>query len=124
MSKIEWEEEPTVDGEIVRAFIAAGSQDDNDDPGSDIIHVKGTYHVAKDTGNLLRAMGGGKKKDRPFVMMTRTGALARAGYTSADDLIGKRCVIYSSRQADMVAIEPPGGSDEAWPLAIWVAYYE
>ncbi|MGD9710262.1 MAG: hypothetical protein AB7U65_10625 [Halothiobacillaceae bacterium] len=121
MSKIEWEEEPTVDGEIIRAFIAAGK--DENSPGVDIIHVLGTYHVAKDTGNLLRCLSESKEKDRPFSMTTRTGALARAGYENAEDLIGKRCVIYSSRQADMVAIEPPGGVDEAWPIVIWVAYH-
>lgn len=122
MSRIEWEEEPTVDGEIVRAFVAAGKS--ADDPGMDIIHIKGVYHIAKDTGNLLRALDDKDKPrtDRPFVMMTRTGALAEAGYSDVADLIGKRCVVYSSRQSDMVAIEPPEGSDEAWPLVIWVAY--
>lgn len=110
----DWETPPTVDGVIVRAWIGEEGQADG-------LHVQGV-DVAEDVGNLDRVIGNPDNPDpnRPFMLFGRAGTLARHGYTDANRLIGKRCLIYSGRRFDTVSIEPEQG--DHWALVIWCEY--
>lgn len=110
----EWETPPTVDGVIVLARIGK-------DGDADILHVQ-PDDVAEDLGNLLQVIGDPDNPDpkRPIMLCGMCGRLVIHGYEKDEDLIGKRCVIYSGGRYDYVAIEPPTG--EHWALVPWVEY--
>jgi len=110
----DWETPPTVEGVIVRAEIGEDGQ-------PDVLHVKGV-DVAENIGNLCRALADPDDPDpnRPFVLVGRCGTIAQHGYTDADKLIGKRCLIYSGGRFDSVSIEPETG--EHWGIVVWCEY--
>lgn len=110
----EWETPPTVEGVIVRAWVGEDEQ-------ADILHVQGV-DVAGDIGNLDRVIGnpGSPDPNRPFMLVGLAGTLARHGYSTANKLIGKRCLIYSGGRFDIVAIEPEQG--DHWKLVTWCEY--
>jgi hypothetical protein len=112
--EIDPENPPTVDGVIVRAWMG-------NEGTPDIMHVQGVT-VADDIGNLLQVIGDESNPDpnRPFCLFGKDGTFQAHGYTKAEDLIGKRCLIYSGGRLDMVAIEPPSGNH--WGIVIWCAY--
>ena len=115
----EWETMPTVDGEIVYAYL--GKQDGH----PDVLHVKGTRYIAEDHGNLLQVLSPETDPDRPFVLFGKQGILEVFGYEAAEEMIGKRCVIFSTTGLlDSVSVEPKTPHPElGWPLVLWTIYY-
>ncbi len=85
------------------------------------MHVKGV-DVAEDVGNLDRVIGNPDNPDpnRPFSMIGQAGTLAQHGYTDADRLIGKRCLLHSGGRFDSVSIEPEQG--DHWGWVVWCEY--
>jgi hypothetical protein len=110
----DWETPPTVEGIVVRAWIGQ-------DGMPDVIHVQG-IDVADDVGNLDRVVGNPVNPDpnRPFLMIGNVGTIAQHGYTDADRLIGKQCLLYSGGLFDIAAIEPEQG--DHWGLVVWCEY--
>jgi hypothetical protein len=98
MARLDWEDQPTAEGIIINAFM-----DDVDN-----IRVEPT-DVGDDVGNLIMFEG-------VFVLTGKRGTLKKHGYTNKRDLIGKKCLLYSSDRFEIVAIEP-----EYIPV-IWVEY--
>lgn len=107
----DWQAPPTVEGVIVRAWIG-------EDGAPDILHVQGE-DVADNIVNLDQVIGDpdNPAPNRPFVMTGKSGVIARHGFKSADKLIGKRCLLYSDRRTNSVAIEPEAG--DHWGLVVW-----
>lgn len=110
----DWESLPTVEGVIVQAWIGQ-------DGMPDVMHVQG-IDVAEDIGNLDRIIGDEDNPDpnRPFSLIGKAGTIAQHGYTDADRLIGKRCLLYSGGCIDSAAIEPEQG--DHWGLVVWCGY--
>lgn len=111
----DWENQPTVEGEIVGAYIGAEGM-------SDMIYVKG-IDVAEDVGNLDQVFDDEENPDpnRPFWMIGRSGTLAQHGFEKEADLIGRKCLLYSGGRYDKVAIEPVGLGVQ-WTVVIWGEY--
>lgn len=59
---------------------------------------------------------------RAFSMASTIGSLALHGYSEANQVVGKRCLISSCKQFDFVSIEQLDGTQGAW--FCWVQYTE
>lgn len=110
----DWDPQPTVDGIVVRAWIGEHG-------APDVIHVQGN-DVADDISNLDQAIGDPENPDpnRPFVLTGKSGVIAEHGYKQAEELIGKRCLIFADGRTVSLSIE--SDSDENWPLVVWIQY--
>lgn len=76
---------------------------------SDSIWVKPT-DVGDDTGNMIMFEGA-------FVLAGRSGTLKyQHGYTNKNDIIGKKCLLYSDDKFEIVSIEPD------YVAVIWIEY--
>lgn len=98
MSILDWETPPTAEGIIIHAL--------SDE--IDSIRVKPT-DIGDDIGNLNMIEGA-------FIVMGMPGTLSAHGFTDIQELVGKKCLLYSNNRFESVAIEP-----EYAPV-VWVRY--
>lgn len=90
-----------------------------------MLHIKGTRYIAEDHETLLQVLSPETDPDLPFLLFGKQGILDVFGYETAEEMIGKRCVIFSTTGlCDSVSVVPKTHNpDLSWPLVLWTVYY-
>jgi hypothetical protein len=104
----DWANPPTLEGIIEDAYFG-------EDGMADMLYIKAT-DVANDPGNLGQVFDDLEDPDRPWWLIGRAGTLKKHGIESKDELLGRKCLVYSGGRYDKVAIEPNFG------VVVWGEY--
>lgn len=112
-----------VEGIISDAIIGTGklTEEGTSEKMCDWLYVDGEA-VSPSIHKILLATGNPENPNPnpPFMVIGQAGTFAKHGVSLREDLIGRRCRIYSNDRFQAVSIEPKDGGD--WEVIKWILF--